>query len=217
MLLQRKHSGNGIKEPKQWKGSIIFRAELRMWCWSTSPTHQKPWLCEAVRSTPADVKISQCSAKAQPAVGGIFLSRISQSTSGRQRFQVRSVILSKPPATTAKQRLGLKHTSTPDSKQQISSCFQAKKIVFEFGEIVVINETNWEKKWWIFVPVSTSSWDFHEADWLPGWESCTFCWLTGEAQAVWSELASYLLVGAVGSSSLTHFRTLTRCWSTCSK
>lgn len=49
---------------------------------------------------------------------------------------MRHVIFPKAPAG---QRWALRHTPTSDSKQHISSCFQAKKI--EFSEIVVVNGT----------------------------------------------------------------------------
>lgn len=166
MLLQRKHAGNGIKEPKQLKRSEIFRAEFRVWCWSPSPTQQKSCLCEAVRSSPADVSISwglsgrSCSEGCSPSPG---------STAHFRQAKIPSEMcyLTWSSASTAEQRWALRHIHIRICNK-FQAVFRPRKIV-EFSEIVVVNETN-RHTVLMFLPVSTSSWAFPQADGLPGWE-----------------------------------------------
>lgn len=67
---------------------------------------------------------------------GFSLSRISQSTSGRQKLQGRSISFPK----ALQDELGT-HTHTRDTKQRFSNCLK----IVEFSEMVVGSETNTEK------------------------------------------------------------------------
>lgn len=201
MLLHRKHSGNGIKEPNQLKRSIIFRAELRMWCQNTSPTHQKSQLCEAMRSTPAGVEISQGPVKAGPAVRGVLPP---QDFTGHFRK-----------AKTEWDTLSsLKHLQGRDGHSDThlhptpSNTFQAVfrprklssvKLWWSMGQKWVVDICSCQHK----LPGFSWGW------WTPRLRTLQF--LLAQ-RWVWPELGSYLQVGAVGSSSLTHFRALTCCW-----